>query len=66
MAEHTKSGGTDKPNQLNESFTLELLQLITICDFNHSVQAIHKQKSDQKSHSFSYMDIARNDFKKHV
>ncbi len=45
---------TDKPIQLSESFTLEPIQLIQTRDFDHSVQAIHQQKTtDQKSHSFS-------------
>lgn len=36
------SGGTDKLNQLSESFTLRLIQ---IREFDYSVQAIHRSNA---------------------
>ncbi len=49
MAEDAKSGATDKPNQMSESFTLKPLWLNQTRDFDHSVQAIHYSTNQFKT-----------------
>ncbi len=53
----------DTRNRQNESFMLEVLRLIQTREFK-SRSSASLAKPDQKSHLFSYFNIACNEYKK--